>query len=38
MQSAILPGVFLSQRKNLSRYIFCFFTDRTFQTIQVERP
>ena len=26
------------QRKNLSRCIFCFFTERTFQTIQVERP
>ena len=32
MQSAIFPGVFLPQRKNLSRYIFCFFTERTFQT------
>ena len=32
MQSAIFPGVFLPQRKNLSKYIFCFFTERTFQT------
>ena len=24
MQSAIFPGVFLPQRKNLSRYIFCY--------------
>ena len=36
MQSAIFPGVFLPQRKSLSRYIFCFFTKRTFQTIQVD--
>ncbi len=31
MQSAIFPGVFLPQRKKISRYIFCFFTERTFQ-------
>ena len=36
MQSAIFPGVFLPQRKNLSKYIFCFFTERTFQTNKEE--
>ena len=38
MQSAIFPGFFLPQRKNPIKVHFFFYTERTFQTIQVERP